>query len=65
MSGFASRLYYYQGNFYMPLMLRGDQVGKVKRAIREFKAANQELIDRDRSHPDYKTLLQIFDEAYA
>jgi hypothetical protein len=61
----SNRLYYYQGNFYYPLDLVGKQVGLVKKGIREFTAANKELIARDRAHPDYKTLLQIFDEYIA
>lgn len=55
-------LYYYQGNFYHPLDLIQDRVGKVKRAIREFIKNNKERIEKDRSHPDYKTLVQLFDE---
>ena len=55
-------LYYYQGNFYHPLDINGATVGKVRGLIRKFKKANKELVDRDRSHPDYKTLVEIFDE---
>lgn len=57
-------LYYYQGNFYHPLDLVGDSVGKVKRGIREFMRDNKELVETDRASPDYKTLLQLFDEQY-
>ena len=56
------RVYYYQGNFFHPLFLAGDQIGKVKRAIREFCKANAPMIKADRAHPDYKNLLEIFDE---
>ncbi len=64
-TGQKGRLYYYQGNFFMPLTLRGDQVGPVKRAIRQFDKANPGRIDRDRTHPDYKSLTRLFDEQLA
>lgn len=56
------RLYYYQGNFYHPLTLHGDTVGKVRRAIRDFKTANKALVAADRASPDYRNLVQIFDD---
>ena len=57
----SDRLYYYQGNFFHPLELVGYQVGIVKRAIRDFMKTNKELIKRDRAHPDYKNILELFD----
>lgn len=60
-----SRLYYYQGNFYHPLDLPGACVGLVKRGIREFMKANRAMVERDRAHPDYKSLVQLFDEQMA
>lgn len=58
----SDRLYYYQGNFFHPLDLVGRQVGLVKAGIRKFEAENAEMITRDRAHPDYKTLVELFDE---
>lgn len=55
-------VYYYQGNIYHPYELIGERIGKVKRAIEEFKLKNKERIEKDRSHPDYKSLVEIFDE---
>jgi len=60
--GTKGRLYYYQGNFYMPLLLRGDQNGLVKKAIRLFKRENRALIESDRAHRGYMTLVEIFDD---
>jgi len=61
-----SRLYYYQGNFYYPLEgLKGDTIGKVKGAIRKWKKENAALFAANRAHPDYKTLLEIWDENFA
>jgi len=60
-----SRLYYYQGNFFMPLTLINDEVGKVKRAIREFCKKNADLVKTDRAHPSYKNLVELFDEQEA
>jgi hypothetical protein len=57
----SDRLYYYQGNFFHPLELGGSQVGLVKGAIRKFERDNAEMIARDRAHPDYKTILELFD----
>ncbi len=58
----SDRLYYYQGNFFHPMELRGAQVGLVKRKIREFMKANAKLVAADRADPEYKTILQLFDE---
>lgn len=57
-------LYYYQGNFYAPLDIHGGDIGRVKKAIRQFKKANAEQIAQDRAHPDYKTLLELFDAQF-
>ena len=56
------RLYYYKGNFFHPLTLIGSSVGLVKRGIREFMAKNAALVARDRASPDYKSVVQLFDE---
>jgi hypothetical protein len=55
-------VYYYQGNIHHPYDLLGDRIGKVKRAVTEFINKNKERIEKDRSHPDYKTLVQLYDE---
>lgn len=55
------RLYYFQGNFYHPLVLWGNDKGRVAKAIRMFKINNRALVENDRAHPDYKTLPEIFD----
>lgn len=55
-------LYYYQGNFFHQLDLPGNCIGLVRGAIRKFMKANKALVARDRAHPDYKTLIQLFDE---
>jgi hypothetical protein len=59
LSAQKGRLYYFQGNFFHPMDLVGDSIGKVKRGIREFMRDNQQLVDADRSSPDYRTLVQL------
>lgn len=59
-----ARVYYYQGNFYHPLSLFGDEPGKVRKAIRDFIKQNQKAFKADRTNPEYKTLVEIFDEAF-
>ena len=55
------RLYYYQGNFFKPLAIHSGEVGRVSGAIRNFMRENRDLITRDRAHPEYKTLVELFD----
>ena len=57
-----SRLYYYQGNFYHPLEMTRETASRVKNLINLFMKQNKEMIKRDRSHPDYKAMVQLFDE---
>jgi len=58
-----SRLYYYQGNFFYPLEgLSRDWLQRVRFKIKQFKAANSAMITADRQHPDYKSVLQLFNE---
>ena len=57
-----SRLYYYQGNFYHPIDLQGKLLGTVWGAIRRFTREKKAMITADRAHPDYRTLVQLFDE---
>lgn len=59
-----SNLYYYQGNFFHPVELSGKFVGIVKGEIRKFMRANKEMVERDRKDPNYKTLVQLFEEQY-
>lgn len=49
----VGRLYYYQGNFFFPLSLPTDVMGKVLKSIRIFTKENKEMIARDRKSPDY------------
>ncbi len=61
--GTKSRLYYYQGNFYYPLeTLSNDWRARIRFKIKQFKATNAAMIAADKAHPDYKTMLQLFDE---
>lgn len=64
MTGTRGRLYYYQGNFFHPLELHGSQVGRVKRAIRQFARDNRQMIERDRADPAYRTLPELMDDQY-
>lgn len=61
--GQPGSVYYYFGNFYHPLDLKGANVGLVKRLKREFAQSHKALIKSDRAHPDYKTILELFDAA--
>ena len=61
-TGQTGRVYYYQGNIYQPLFLHGSDVARVKRAVRQFMKEHADRVATDRAHPDYKTLLEIFDE---
>lgn len=58
----SGRIYYYNGNIYQPdIPLVNDEIGKVKRAIRDFKKDNKTMVENDRKHPEYKNLLELFD----
>jgi hypothetical protein len=60
-----SRLYYYQGNFYYPLEgLTANIKNLIKLKINQFKKENKEMILKDRKDPEYKNILQIFDEQF-
>ena len=61
-TGQKGRVYYYQGNIYQPLYLHGGEVGRIRKAVREFMKDNRVMVDKDRSDPDYKTIIEIFDE---
>lgn len=61
----AGRLYYYQGNFYHPLELKGNSPGLIRKGIRDFMANHAELVSADRASPEYKTLVDLFDEQVA
>ncbi len=62
MAGPSGRLYYYQGNFYYPFTLHGSEVGRVRKAIRQWRKENTERVARDRADPSYRTIVQLFDE---
>lgn len=57
-------LYYYQGNFYQPLSLVKKDKLRADRAVRLFKIDNKLMIEKDKADPDYKTLVEIFDDQY-
>ncbi len=57
-----STVYYYKGNIFKPLSVEGGQVGKIKRAVRDFMKANVHLVAEDRAKPTYKNLVELFDE---
>jgi len=57
-----SRLYYYQGNFFHPLDLSMDLKSRVRFKIKQFKKENAAKFAADRAHPDYKSVVQLFDE---
>lgn len=57
-----SRLYYYQGNFFYPFDLMGNEPGRVKKAIRTFMKENGALVASDRADLGYKTLMELCDE---
>lgn len=57
-----SRLYYYQGNFYYPLDVSREMLQRIRFKIAQFKKENESLFKSDRSHPDYKSVVQLFDE---
>ena len=64
--GTKSRLYYYQGNFFYPLeSLSNDWRARIRFKIKQFKTANAAMIAADRAHPDYKTVLQLFDDQFS
>jgi hypothetical protein len=62
LSSQKGRLYYYQGNFFQPIDLKGASVGEVKRGIREFMRDNKDLVASDRADPAYRTPMQLADE---
>jgi len=59
-----SRLYYFFGNFFQPVDLHKKSLNKVKIAKFQFMRENAELIKKDRAHPEYKTLIELFDEQF-
>ena len=61
----ASRLYYYRGNFFQPLQVDGCEVGRIKRAMRQFCREHREKVEQDRARPGYRTLVELFDEQMA
>ena len=56
----SARLYYFQGNFYWPFLgLSGSEQGRIKKAIREFSQENKLMIQKDRSSPEYKSIIEL------
>ncbi|PHS13507.1 MAG: hypothetical protein COA78_07145 [Blastopirellula sp.] len=56
------RLYYYMGNFLMPMNIHGGEIARVRRAINKFCKEFTHEIRRDRDRKDFKTILEWFDE---
>lgn len=56
------RVYYYQGNFFQSLTLAKKDEVRARRAITDFKIANRDMINADRSRPGYQTLVELHDE---
>lgn len=61
-NGVNFRAYYYFGNFYLPLFLPKKEKLKVDKAIRLFRYKNKQQVKQDRAHPNYKNLVELFDE---
>jgi hypothetical protein len=59
-----TNLYYYQGNFYHPVDVSGRILGQVRGGIRKFMREHKALFEHDRRQPDYKTLVQLFEEQF-
>lgn len=56
-------LYYYKGNFYYPLeRLTSQDKNLIKLHTKKFVKENKALVNKDRSDPNYKTKLELFDE---
>lgn len=58
----GGRVYYHEGNIFMPLDATSRYPGKIKRAIREFMRDNKDRIIADRGKPGYKNLMELMDE---
>jgi hypothetical protein len=55
-------LYYYNGNFFHPVFLASREIElRVRRLIQLFTSTNKALVKADRSHPEYKTKVELFD----
>lgn len=57
------RVYYYQGNIFIPLETPGADAGKIRGAISRWleDPKNAARVKRDRAHPDYRTLMELAD----
>ena len=60
--GLSARVYYYQGNIFMPMTIHGGDISRVKKAIMKFIRDNRELIAKDRSDPGYMSLAELAQE---
>lgn len=61
----AWRLYYYQGNFFFPVFLSKERETQVAFLIKKFINEHRELVERDRASPDYKSWMELVNEAFA
>ena len=55
------RVYYYQGNIFMPVDVNLKKNDVVRVAVGRFLRANKELVASDRASPDYRTLMELAD----
>lgn len=65
MTSQRGRVYYYQGNIYQPMSVHSMEISVVRKAVRQFMKDNRAMVDSDRADPDYKTVVEIFDEQMA
>ena len=55
------RVYYYHGNIFQPFGIHGSDAARVRIGIRNFMRDNKDMILADRKHPEYKTLVELYD----
>lgn len=55
------RVYYYQGNIFMPVDVNLKKNDQVRVAMGRFLRANKELVASDRASPEYRTLMELAD----
>lgn len=64
-TGLLYRVYYYQGNIFRPLDLPRKEEKEARQRVKNWIRANRARVDKDRSEPDYRTLVELFDEQQA
>ncbi len=57
-----SRVYYYQGNIFGNAFIIQYDIGRVRGIVRRWVKANRERVNRDRAHPDYLSITELFDK---